>query len=156
MNARRQSPGRENELSDWTGFLERGNRVEGTLEAPGTFRLDGTLKGRIVSGQLLVLGETAEVEGEIDGERVMIYGRFRGTVRASATVEIHSEAVVSGDIYTPCLLLEPGGRFDGHCYLNPAGAATDPLHVPIRAYASSGTEGDQVEPGSQVIRGRMP
>ncbi|HVB99439.1 MAG TPA: polymer-forming cytoskeletal protein [Candidatus Dormibacteraeota bacterium] len=138
-----------NEDSDWTGFLEAGSRLEGTLVVPGTFRLDGALTGKILSRRLLVLGRTAEVEGEIEAERVLIYGRFRGTLRASGQVEIQSGATVSGDIYTPCLLLQPGGRFDGHCYLNPAGATADPLLVHVRA--NSAAEADQIVPGSQVI-----
>jgi cytoskeletal protein CcmA (bactofilin family) len=121
---------------DWSGFLDREARVEGALEAPGTFRLDGALRGRIHSGRLLVLGETADVEGEIEGRRISIYGRFRGTLRAATQVEIHSGAAVAGDVYTPCLVLDPGGRFDGHCFLSQAGARTDPLAVPIRGVST--------------------
>lgn len=126
---------------DWSGFLDREARVEGALEAPGTFRLDGALQGRIRSGRLLVLGETADVEGEIEGRRISIYGHFRGTLRASDQVEIHTGATVTGDVYAPCLVLEPGGRFDGHCYLNPAGAETDPLEVPIRGVSNGESAG---------------
>jgi cytoskeletal protein CcmA (bactofilin family) len=120
---------------DWTGFLDREARVEGTLEVPGTFRIDGTLRGRIVSNHALVLGETADVEGEIEGVRVEIFGQFRGTLRASERVQIHSGAAVTGDLYTPCLVLEPGGRFDGQCYLNQGGEPAEALLVPIRANA---------------------
>ena len=130
---------------DWAGFLDREARVEGTLEVPGTFRFDGALKGKIVSGQVLVLGETSEVEGEIEGERVTIYGRFRGTLRASAQVEIHAGAAVAGDLYAPCLILEPGSRFEGQCYLDVAGAQTGPLLVPIRASVPQGA----AEPASE-------
>lgn len=125
----------QGEGPDWTGFLDRDARVEGTLEVPGTFRLDGTLRGRIISSHALVLGETAEVEGDIDGVRVEIYGRFHGILRASERVQLHSGALVTGDIYAPCLILEPGGRFDGHCYLNQNGEPSNSLLVPIRANA---------------------
>ncbi|HEV2386196.1 MAG TPA: polymer-forming cytoskeletal protein [Candidatus Acidoferrales bacterium] len=125
------------EASDWTGFLDRDARVEGRLETAGTFRLDGSAKGRIVCGHILVLGEAAEVEGELEAEEVVIYGRFRGTIRASARVELHSGAQVTADLYTPCLMLEPGVRFDGHCYLNKAGGERgELLLVPIRAAPS--------------------
>jgi cytoskeletal protein CcmA (bactofilin family) len=123
----------QREGPDWTGFLDRDARVEGTLEVPGTFRIDGTLKGKIVSNHALVLGETAEVDGDIDGVRVEIYGRFHGILRASERVQLHSGALVMGDIYAPCLILEPGGRFDGHCYLSQNGEHSDALLVPIRA-----------------------
>jgi cytoskeletal protein CcmA (bactofilin family) len=118
---------------DWTGFLDREARVEGTLEVPGTFRLDGTLRGRIISNHALVLGETAEVEGDIEGVRIEIYGRFHGTLRASDRVQLHLGASVTGDVYSPCLVLEPGARFEGHCYLGPNGEPSEPLLVPIRA-----------------------
>ncbi len=146
-------PSGENEAPDWTGFLESGSRFEGTLVVPGTFRLDGALTGKILSQGLLVLGRTAEVEGEIEAERVVIYGRFRGTLRAAAQVEIHARAVVSGDIYAPCLLMEPGGRFDGQCYMNRAGEADEPLPVPVRGNVEAGP--GQIVPGSQVIPGRI-
>lgn len=121
--------------TDWTGFLDREARATGTLEVPGAFRFDGALRGRIVSRRVLVLGEAAEVEGEIEGERVAIYGRFRGTLRARERVEVHARAIVSGDLYTPCLILEPGARFDGHCYLQAPGEEAGPVLVPVRSSA---------------------
>lgn len=124
---------KRNDGPDWTGFLDRKARIEGTLDVPGTFRLDGALKGRIISRNSLVLGETADVEGEIEGEQVTIYGRFHGTLRAAGRVEIHAGASVTGEVYAPCLVLEPGGRFDGHCYLSADSAPSDPVLVPIRA-----------------------
>ncbi len=128
------------QTGDWAGFLDRGTRVEGAIEVPGTFRLDGQLKGRIVSGHALVLGESAMVEGEIEGERIEIFGRFHGTIRARSEVQIHEGAEVTADVFTPSLMLEPGAVFDGHCYLNQAapepGVSADPLMIPIRSAAS--------------------
>ena len=127
------------QTGDWAGFLDRGTRVEGTIEVPGTFRLDGALEGRIVSGHALVLGETAVVKGEIDGDRVEIFGRFHGTLRARGQVQIHAGAEVTGDLYTPSLMIEPGAVFEGHCYLSQpapqAGVSADPLMIPIRSAA---------------------
>ena len=33
---------------EWIGFLDKGVRLEGTLELSGTFRLDGQVKGNII------------------------------------------------------------------------------------------------------------
>ncbi len=131
------------QTGDWAGFLDRGTRVEGAIEVPGTFRLDGALEGRIVSGHALVLGETAAVKGEIDGDRVEIFGRFHGTLRARGQVQIHAGAEVTGDLYTPSLMIEPGAVFEGHCYLSQTatepGVSTDPLMIPIRSTGSRST-----------------
>ncbi len=50
---------------EWTGFLEKGARLEGRLECSGTFRIDSTIKGTLVSDGTLILGKNALVEGEI-------------------------------------------------------------------------------------------
>ncbi len=48
---------------EWTGFLEPGVKLEGRLESSGTFRIDSSMKGTLVSGETLILGEHASVEG---------------------------------------------------------------------------------------------
>ena len=68
---------------EWTGFLEKGARLEGRLECTGTFRIDSTIKGALVSDGTLILGKNAMVEGEITASRVVIGGRFSGTIQAS-------------------------------------------------------------------------
>jgi len=32
-------------------------------------------------------------------------------------VEIQAKGVVTGEIHTPCLVIEPGGIFDGRCHM---------------------------------------
>ena len=42
---------------EWTGFIDQGVTLEGTLTVTGTFRIDGNVKGNIISEQTVVLGE---------------------------------------------------------------------------------------------------
>lgn len=125
------------EASEWTGFLEQGVRLEGKLELPGTFRINGYAKGHLISEQSLMLGEQAEVEGRIDGKVVVIAGKFQGVIAASVRVEIHANAVVSGQIYTPCLVLDPGAVFDGECHLPTDEIEPAAVMVPIHPAAQS-------------------
>jgi cytoskeletal protein CcmA (bactofilin family) len=64
---------------------------------------------------------------------VLIAGRFTGKIRAGRRVEIQASAVVTGDIQTPCLMIEPGGVFDGHCFLPTATEEAVPITIPIRS-----------------------
>src|SRR3989442_15009082 len=73
---------------EWTGFIDQGVSLEGTLQVTGTFRIDGNVKGNIISEQTVVLGEGAKVEGQIEGNRVVIAGRFDGVIFAKGRVEI--------------------------------------------------------------------
>ncbi|MBZ5502274.1 MAG: polymer-forming cytoskeletal protein [Acidobacteriia bacterium] len=121
------------DAAEWTGFLEQGVRLEGKLETTGTFRIDSTMKGSIVSDDTLVLGEHASIQGQITGNRVVISGRFDGVVQAKTSVEIHSTAVVTGEVHTPSLLIEPGAVFDGQCHMLAATEAAKPVTIPIRS-----------------------
>ncbi len=124
---------KQRRADDWIGFIDKGVRLEGTLELPGTFRLDGQVKGNIISQQSLILGDGALVEGQIEGNHVVISGRFDGVIFAKGRVEIRAKGVVTGEIHAPCLVIEPGGIFDGRCHMSASSPAAKPLTIPIRA-----------------------
>lgn len=121
--------------SEWTGFLEKGVKMEGKLETTGTFRIDSAMKGTIVSEDTLILGEHASIEGDITGNRVVIAGRFEGTIRARGKVEVLPNAIVTGEIHTPCLVIEQGAIFDGHCHMLAPAEAAKTVTIPIRSAA---------------------
>lgn len=123
----------QQEAGEWSGFLEQGVRVEGRLELPGTFRIDSWLRGSITSQEMLILGENSAVEGEIDVNAVTIAGRFEGRIQARGRVEILSEAVVSAEIHTPCLIVQPGAVVDGRCHMVKGAEGSRPVTIPIRS-----------------------
>lgn len=124
---------RSSESAEWSGFLDKSVRLQGTLEFQGTFRVQGEVKGTIISSHTLVVGDDARVEGQIEGNHVMISGRFDGVIFAKGRVEIQAKGTVTGEIHTPCLVIEAGGIFDGQCHMLAASEAAKPLTIPIRA-----------------------
>ncbi|HVA95415.1 MAG TPA: polymer-forming cytoskeletal protein [Candidatus Dormibacteraeota bacterium] len=136
MQWRSKGRGKGSENQEFTGFIEKGVRFEGTLEASGVFRMDGQMKGNLLSSHSLILGEDARVEGQIEGNHVVISGKFDGVIFAKGRVEIQAKGVVTGEIHSPCLLIEPGGIFDGRCHMLAASESTKPLTIPIRASQS--------------------
>jgi cytoskeletal protein CcmA (bactofilin family) len=121
--------------SEWTGFLDQGVKVEGKVEASGTFRIDSAMKGTLTSDDTLVLGEHSSVEGTIIGNFVIIAGRFDGVIRARGRVEIQPNAIVTGEVHSPCLVIEPGAIFDGQCHMLAPSEAAKPMTIPIRSAA---------------------
>jgi cytoskeletal protein CcmA (bactofilin family) len=91
------------------------------------------VKGTLTSRDTLILGEHAFVDGEIVGNAVLIAGRFTGKIQARGRVEIQASAVVTGDIRTPCLMIEAGGVFDGQCLLAAGDEEAVPMVIPIRS-----------------------
>ncbi|MGB0035892.1 MAG: polymer-forming cytoskeletal protein [Candidatus Acidiferrales bacterium] len=129
---------KKQDSGEWTGFLEQGVKVDGKLESTGTFRIDSAMKGTLVSEETLIIGEHAVIEGQIKGNYVIITGRFDGVIEAKGKVEIHPKAIVTGEIHTPCLIIEPGGVFDGRCHMIATTQATQtakPIAITIRSAA---------------------
>jgi cytoskeletal protein CcmA (bactofilin family) len=122
---------------EWTGFIDQGVMLEGTLTVKGTFRVDGNVKGNIISEQTIILGEGARVEGQIEGNRVVISGRFDGVIFAKGRVEIEAKGVVTGEVHSPCLVIDPGGIFDGRCHMLGSSEAASTVTIPIRAVGNA-------------------
>jgi cytoskeletal protein CcmA (bactofilin family) len=122
---------------EWTGFIDQGVSLEGTLTVSGTFRIDGHMKGNIISEQTVILGENAKVEGQIEGNRVVIAGRFDGVIFAKGRVEIEPKGVVTGEVHSPCMVIDPGGIFDGRCHMLASSDASAGVTIPIRAMSNA-------------------
>jgi cytoskeletal protein CcmA (bactofilin family) len=109
-------------------LLGRGSEFEGKLTFEGTVRIDGKLSGEVFTDDVLVIGEGAEVNAEIDVGTIIIEGQINGNVRAKRSVEIHAPGRVRGNIVTPSLFIDKGVVFEGNCQMEAAlgGHATGP------------------------------
>ena len=98
---------------DITALLQKGSTFEGKLVFEGTVHINGTFKGEIRSKDTLVIGEGAQVEGELDVGTLIVNGNFSGTVRAHQLVQLHAPARVHGTVHTPALGIDRGAIFEG-------------------------------------------
>ena len=105
------------------GFLDAKSKIEGELRFDETFRVDGSLHGRIVSRGALVVGEEGTVGGEIQVGQLFVSGTVTGSVRATERVEISAGARVEADVDTPTLVVEEGAHFSGACLMGEASSA---------------------------------
>ncbi|MCZ6918381.1 MAG: polymer-forming cytoskeletal protein [Gemmatimonadetes bacterium] len=85
----------------------------GNLETTGVVKIEGTVKGDIrAEGQVLV-APGGTVEGNIYTREAIMSGEVRGNVFADSRVEVQATSVITGDIVTPKLVIQEGGRVDG-------------------------------------------
>jgi len=99
------------------GFLDRGSAFKGELEFEDTMRIDGKFDGTVHSKNELIVGETAQIEGNIHVGRIAISGTVVGKIVADQRVEIHRNGKVYCDIDTPALIIEEGAIFQGNCVM---------------------------------------
>ena len=100
---------------DLNGFLDEGTEFSGELRFRDVMRVDGRVKGRIVSDNTLIIGETGQVDAEIDCGVVSIRGRVTGQVHGRQRIELLSGCRVLATLVSPKLLIEDGAFFQGDC-----------------------------------------
>jgi cytoskeletal protein CcmA (bactofilin family) len=103
-----------------TTLLGRGATFEGKLTFEGTVRIDGRFKGEVFSDDVLVIGEGAHVEAEVDVGEVIVQGTVVGNIKAKRSIEIHAPGRVKGDLHTPSLQIDKGVIFEGRSFMEAA------------------------------------
>jgi cytoskeletal protein CcmA (bactofilin family) len=100
-------------------FIGADASIDGTIEFNGTIRVDGRVKGKIVSnGGTVVVGEKAAVDAHLDVNVAVVMGEVNGTIEAKERIEVYPPGRVGGDIQAPVISIEPGGLFNGSCIMN--------------------------------------
>src|SRR5437868_12241929 len=89
------SAGRSGELN---ALLGKGSSFEGKLIFEGSVRIDGKFTGEIVSSDLLIIGEGAEVKGDIQVGTLVIVGDYNDNAKAAGSIEIKSPAKLRGNL----------------------------------------------------------
>ena len=117
--------------------LGEGAEFEGKLTFKGTVRIDARFKGSIVTNDVLVVGENAKIDAEINCGTVIISGEVNGNIKAKTAVELKRPARLRGNIDTPSLVMEKGVIFQGEVRMEnldrPATTATPPPAKPAGA-----------------------
>jgi cytoskeletal protein CcmA (bactofilin family) len=97
------------------GFMDEGTEFLGELRFKDTLRIDGRLKGKIVSDNTLIVGESGHVEADIDCGVVSIRGTVSGRVHGRQRIELLAGSKVLATLVSPKLVIEDGAFFQGDC-----------------------------------------
>ena len=89
--------------------------ITGTLDVKGALRVEGTVKGKIISSGCVTIGSTGLVEAEIEAESAIVAGTMRGNVNTSDKIELQAKCEMEGDLRTKSLVIEDGAIFSGAC-----------------------------------------
>jgi cytoskeletal protein CcmA (bactofilin family) len=87
--------------------------VKGSLTSAGDIQIDGYVEGDVRSIGL-VIGEKAEIHGEVLAEDVTVRGRVIGRIRARKIL-LAATSHVEGDILHEAFAVETGAFFEGNC-----------------------------------------
>ena len=107
---------RNNEVeSPAINIIRKGTEIKGDVSCAGDIRIDGSLKGNLISEGKVVVGPEGVIEGEITCKNADISGTIKAKLMVKELLQLKSTANILSDINTNKLSIEPGATFTGSC-----------------------------------------
>jgi len=98
-------------------LIGAGTTIEGNICFTGGLRVDGQVRGNVISADdkpgTLVLSDQARIEGEIRVAHAVINGTVIGSLNALEYVELQGKANVTGDVQYRTLEIQLGAVVQG-------------------------------------------
>lgn len=96
-----------------TTVISLGAKIDGEFDFASMLHLDGEISGVIRSKNVVVIGKTGVLRGELSADKVVVNGIFEGELN-SDTLEILAGGLVNGNISVRQIAIENGGKFNGN------------------------------------------
>lgn len=87
--------------------------IVGDLETEGLIRIEGRVRGTVRAGSQVLIGQGAQVEGDLHTKEAVVGGEVIGSIHATERVELQPTAAVTGNIMTPRIAVMEGGKVSG-------------------------------------------
>ena len=94
-------------------LIGNGTTFKGDITVSNSLRVDGTLIGNVKEAANVIVGETAQVKGNINANYVVIDGTVEGNITAGECIELLMKSKVTGDLTTTILSITEGAVFKG-------------------------------------------
>ena len=98
-----------NELSR----ISAGTTVEGNITCNGDVRIDGKVKGTLYSTGKIVVGESAQLKGNMLCGATDFWGKMDGDIYVKDVLSLKSTSVVNGNIHVQKFQVEMGAAING-------------------------------------------
>ena len=92
--------------------IAQGTCIIGGISTKGTVNIDGKFEGVILEADVIAIGLTGEVIGDIKANNLIVNGLFDGKIDCNI-VQILENGKVIGDMQYNELIIEPNGKFEG-------------------------------------------
>ena len=89
-------------------LLGRGANYEGNLSFEGRVRVDGVFRGEIYTDEVLEVGESGSIQGDVDAEDLVVAGRVEGKVRVRGLLTVESTGCIQLEIDAASMITRQG------------------------------------------------
>jgi cytoskeletal protein CcmA (bactofilin family) len=118
------------ENGDEVTIISSGVVIEGKLSSKGNVRVDGIVKGDVNVTGNVTIGESGDINGQVNADVITVGGKVIGKLNAKEKVVLEGKAVLKGDLVAKILVVEAGAKFDGNSKMDETGFAPKPNVTP--------------------------
>jgi cytoskeletal protein CcmA (bactofilin family) len=98
-------------------LIGAGTKIEGSVTFSGGLRVEGEIRGNVVSSgdqlSTLVVSEHARIDGEIHVTHLVVNGAINGPVHSAEFLELQDHCRVKGDVHYNTLEMHLGAIVEG-------------------------------------------
>ena len=120
------SPGASTRPDTTICSIGAGTSIVGNITCDGPAQFYGHIEGEVRGSELLI-GEGADIVGNVIAQEVTIRGRIKGTIRA-VRVKLEASGTVEGDIFHRSLSIEDTALFEGS-----SRRVENPIETPLKS-----------------------
>lgn len=95
--------------------ISAGTVIKGEIVSPNDIRIDGLFEGKVISKSRVVIGESANVKGDIICENIDLWGKVEGNLYVKDTLALKDGSNITGNLHIRRLHVELGAVFNGSC-----------------------------------------
>lgn len=124
---------KENEQRDFSAVnvIANGTQLEGNIVTNGDIRIDGIVKGNVISKAKVIVGRGGRVEGNVTCANIEIEGQVAAeSLNVSNLISLKATANLIGNITAGKIAIEPGAEFSGNCKMHSTKPATPTMAQP--------------------------
>lgn len=94
-------------------IITQGITFSGVMHGEGVVQVEGVMEGEIELKGSVSVTTSGLVRGPITADVIRVAGRIEGNVTAREHFRLEKTGEINGDISTPSLVVEDGGRLNG-------------------------------------------
>ncbi|TFB21088.1 polymer-forming cytoskeletal protein [Filobacillus milosensis] len=115
----------DKKLDNVDTIIGAGTVFKGDVDSEASIRVDGTVAGTVNCKGDVVIGQDGQVDAEVKGRNITVAGTIKGNVTSQETLKVESTGKLLGDAKMATLVIDEGGKFDGHSSMGSSDATNE-------------------------------
>jgi len=98
-------------------LIGKGTVVNGEIHSESSIRIDGKLKGKLKCKSTVTIGQSGEIDGDMEANNANVSGRIKGGVIVKQKLVLESTSSLIGELQASKLIVDEGAVFDGTSHM---------------------------------------